>query len=122
VNEKVRVVNRLQSDLQAISPGLLEITGSADNLWFLRFITSRNEIQQLTRMHTKSLLQIKGLGNSYVQEIKTWQETAKFSSDVEWVGEMVTRDAKRILELIGEISDLEKKWNYYLQNQKWQVD
>ena len=109
VNEKVRVVNRLQSDLQAISPGLLEITGSADNLWFLRFITSRNEIQQLARMHFKSLLQIKGLGKKYAQEIQRWQETAKFSSDAEWVGEMVIRDAQRILELIDEISDLEKR-------------
>jgi transposase len=109
VNEKVRIVNRMQSDLQAISPGLLGITGSADNLWFLRFITSRSEIQQLARIQSKGLLKIKGLGNSYAQEIKKWQETAKFSVDAEWVGEMIIRDAKRILELIVEISDLEKR-------------
>jgi transposase len=113
VNEKVRIVNRLQSDLQAIAPGLLGVTGSVDNLWFLRFLTARDEIQQLARIHYKSLLKIKGLGNAYAMEVKTWQETAQFSSDVEWVGEMVMRDAKRILELISEISDLEKRMELF---------
>jgi hypothetical protein len=41
VDEKARVSNRLGSDLQAVSPGLLEIAGDIDNLWFLNFITSR---------------------------------------------------------------------------------
>lgn len=112
VNEKVRIVNRLQSDLQAISPGLLEITGSADNLWFLRLLTSRDDIQQLSRMQYQSLLKIKGLGQAYALEVKKWQETAHFSEDVEWVGEMVIRDAKRILELVQEISDLEKRMDF----------
>lgn len=109
VNERIRVTNRLQSDLQAISPGLLDITGSVDNLWFLRFITSRNDIQQLARMHSNSLLKIKGLGKKYALGIKKWQETARFSFDAEWVGEMVISDAKRILELIDEIANLENR-------------
>jgi transposase len=109
VNEKVRIVNRIQSDLQAISPGLLEITGSADNLWFLRLLTSRDDIHQLSRMQYQSLLKIKGLGRAYALEVKKWQETAHFSDDAQWVGEMVIRDAKRILELIQEITDLEKR-------------
>ena len=37
VNERVRVVNNLQADLQAVCPGLLEITGEASNQWFLNF-------------------------------------------------------------------------------------
>lgn len=111
VNEKVRIVNRFQSDLNAISPGFLEITGSADNLWFLRFVTSRDDIRQLARVHYSSLLKIKGLGDKYALKIKAWQETAKFADDAEWVSEMIIRDAKRILELIGEIADLEKKLN-----------
>lgn len=109
VNEKVRIINRMQSDLQAIAPGLLDITGSADNLWFLRFLTSRNDIQQLARIQFQSLLKIKGLGNKYALEVKKWQERAQFSDDAEWVGEMVLRDAKRILELIQEISNLENR-------------
>lgn len=32
-----------------------------------------------------------------------------FSEDAHWVGEMVIRDAKRILELLHEISTLEKQ-------------
>lgn len=109
VNEKVRILNRFQSDLNAISPGFLEVTGSADNLWFLRFITSRDDITQLARMHYSSLKKIKGLGDKYALKIKAWQENAEFAVDAEWVGEMIIRDAKRILELIGEISDLEKR-------------
>jgi len=31
VNEKVRVLNRMQADLQAVCPGLLAITAEADN-------------------------------------------------------------------------------------------
>jgi transposase len=38
VNERVRVVNNLQADLQAVCPGLLEITGEASNQWFLNFL------------------------------------------------------------------------------------
>jgi transposase len=44
VRDKGRVLNRLQSDLQAACPGLLEITHEAGNLWFLRFLTSRPEL------------------------------------------------------------------------------
>ncbi len=40
VDERVRVLNSLQADLQAVCPGLLEITGDAVNLWFLNFLTS----------------------------------------------------------------------------------
>lgn len=36
VNERVRVVNNLQADLQAVCPGLLEITVDAANQWFLK--------------------------------------------------------------------------------------
>ena len=41
VNEKVRIVNRLHADLQAVCSGLLAITKDVDNLWFLRFLTCR---------------------------------------------------------------------------------
>lgn len=108
VNEKVRIINRLQSDLQAISPGLTSITGSVDNLWFLRFLTCREDIQQLARMRSQSILKIKGIGKTYAGAIKKWQDTAKFSDDAEWVGEMIIRDAHRIIELLSEISGLEK--------------
>lgn len=109
VNEKVSIVNRLQSDLQAISPGLSSITGSVDNLWFLRFLTLKGDIRQLARVHYPTLLKIHGVGKIYANAIKEWQETASFSIDAAWVGEMVIRDGKRILELMSEISNLEKQ-------------
>ncbi len=35
VNERVRVLNSLQADLQAVAPGLLQITRDVGNLWFM---------------------------------------------------------------------------------------
>lgn len=40
VDEKMRVLARMQTDLQAVCPELLALTHSADNLWFLRFSRS----------------------------------------------------------------------------------
>ncbi len=41
VKERGRVTNALQADLQAVAPGLLEITRDVGNLWFLSFLTCR---------------------------------------------------------------------------------
>jgi transposase len=49
-NEKVALQNRIQPDLQAICPTLLELTGSVDNLWFLRFLTCRDNLVKLVRL------------------------------------------------------------------------
>jgi transposase len=65
VREKGRVLNRLQSDLQAVCPGLLEITPDAGNRWFLQFLTSRPELTQLARLRRTSLLKIRGVGATY---------------------------------------------------------
>ena len=43
VNERVRVLNCMQADLQAVCPELLAITHRARNVWFLRFLTFRRE-------------------------------------------------------------------------------
>ena len=45
------MINRLQSDLHAVSPGLLEITVAVDNLWFLNFLTCREDLTKLRRAH-----------------------------------------------------------------------
>lgn len=108
VEEKVRIINRMQGDLLAVSPGLLEITGSADNLWFLNFLTTREDLRQLSRITSKGIAKIRGIGNRYACLIKDWQKTAFFSEEAEWAGDMIIRDAKRILELMAEIKGLEK--------------
>jgi transposase len=109
VREKGRVLNRLQSDLQAVCPGLLEITPDAGNLWFLRFLTSRPALTQLARLRRTSLRNIGGVGATYAQAIPAWQQHAGFSHEVSWVGEMIQADAARVLELLGQIKALEAK-------------
>lgn len=109
VNEKGRVLNRLQSDLRAVSPGLLEITADAGNLWFLRFLSCRDELPKLARLQRGSLLKIKGVGPRYAALVQAWQKEAHFAPEVEWVGDMILEDARRILELKEGVARLDEK-------------
>lgn len=108
VDEKIAIVNRMQSDIQACVPGLLGITGSADNQWFLYFLTCRDDIRQLARLRQTSILAIKGVGKHFSKEIIRWQQNAIFSDEIEWVGEMIVKDAKRLLQLQADVANLEK--------------
>jgi transposase len=109
VNERVRVVNNLQADLQAVCPGLLEITTEASNQWFLNFLLSADQLPQLARLRKSSLLKIPAVGKKYASIIEQWQKRAHFSDEVEWVNEMVHEDAQRCLELDEKITTLEAK-------------
>lgn len=109
ISDKTRLSNRMQGDLHAIAPGLLGITGSISNRWFLSFLTSRDDIQKLKSLHLKTLLKIKGVGKGYAAKIQEWQESALFSSEVEDIGEFVLKDASRLVRLIEEIEDLGKR-------------
>ena len=107
VNERVRVLNNLQADLQAVCPGLLEITGDAGNLWFLRFITSTDDLRKLARVREATIRKIPGIGAKYAGLILSWQKKSQFSHEAEWVGEMIQDDAVRVLELHDKIQTLE---------------
>jgi transposase len=109
VDERTRILNNLQADLQAVCPGLLEITGRADNLWFLRLLTSTEDLRKLARMRKSTLCKIAGIGNKYASVICDWQKRAQFSDEVEWVGEMIQEDAARVLELHDRIRSLEAR-------------
>ena len=109
VNERVRVVNNLQADLQAVCPGLLEITTEASNRWFLNFLLSVDTLPQPARLRKSSLLRIAAVGKKYASVIQAWQKRAHFSEEVEWVGEMIDEDAERCLELEEKIKALESK-------------
>jgi len=109
VGERGRVLNHLQGDLQAVCPGLLSMTKDAGNVWFLRFLTSAKTLPQLARLRPKTLLKIKGVGATYASQIQVWQKQASFSDEVEWVGEMIQQDARRVLELDRQIKALEAK-------------
>jgi transposase len=109
VNERVRVVNNLQADLQAVCPGLLEITTEASNQWFLNFVISGDTILQLARLRKSTLLKIPAVGRKYASLIQQWQKRAHFSEEAQWVSEMIQEDARRCLELDERIKTLETK-------------
>ena len=64
-DEKSRVLNRMQSDLQAVCPGLLSITNDAENLWFLNFLSHSDDLTKLARLHQKTILGIRAVGHKY---------------------------------------------------------
>lgn len=118
VEERVRVVNNLQADLQAVSPGLLEITQEAGNQWFLNFLLSADSLPQLARLRKSTLRKIPAVGRKYASLIQSWQKRAHFSEAVEWVGEMIQEDARRYLELEKKIKSLEVKIAGLAKNSK----
>ena len=115
VNDKMTVQNRMQPDLQAVCPTLLQITGSVDNLWFLHFLTGRDELAKLVRLQSKSLLAIPGVGRNYLNRICDWQKQAEFSDEAEDVGPMIQEDASRLLALMKSIKTLEAKIKQQMQ-------
>jgi transposase len=108
VEEKVGLQNRMRCDLMSVCPDLLAITASSDNLWFLRLLSCREDLRQLAHLRPASLLRIKGVGKKRLEVIRAWQRRACFSPEVSWVGPMIIADARRILELLSQISSLEK--------------
>jgi len=108
VIEKMRVLNRMQADLQAVCPELLAATNDADNLWFLRLLTFRDDLRQLARLRRSTIFQIPGVGQKYARLIRDWQAKARFSGEVEYVGPMIIQDARRILELRVQIHALDE--------------
>jgi len=109
VNERKRVSSRMQTDLQAVCPGLFDITGEADNLWFLNFLTCRADLTKLRTVREASLLALSGVGKGYAGKIRLWQKQATFSDTVAWIGPMIVEDARRMLELRHKIGALQKQ-------------
>jgi transposase len=109
VNERARVLNSLQADLQAVAPGLLQITREVGNLWFLNFLTCRRGLLKLARVRRASLLKVPAIGVSYADTIQAWQSRAYFAPDAGLVGDMIQQDAARVLELRRQITALEEQ-------------
>ena len=99
VDDKTRCISSFQTDLQAVCPGLLEMTGAADNLWFLRWIACVDEFTKLARLRRSTILNGPGIGQRYADKIQTWQKQAHFSTEVEYVGDMILENARRLLAL-----------------------
>lgn len=109
VNEKIAISNRFSSDLQAVAPDLKAITKSIDNLWFLRFMTLREDIRNLARVRENSILGVKYLGAKTLCIIQKWQKGATFSDELEYTACMIYDDAMRLLELKEKINELTKQ-------------
>ena len=109
VDERIRVISNLQTDLQAVCPGLLEITKNAGNQWFLNFLVSAQSLPQLARLRPSTLVRIPAVGRKYASVIEQWQKRADFSEEAKWVSEMIQEDAQRCLELDEKIKALKAK-------------
>lgn len=108
VNERVSVINALQSDLQAVCPGLLKITKDVSQKWFLNFLsTPCDNLQALSGKKKASLLKIKGVGRVMVERIIAWQAEAVFSDEVELVSPLILEDVHRIIALNDIIGKLD---------------
>ena len=101
------MVNSMQADLQAAAPGLSRITQDVANLWFLNFLTCRDDFRKLARVRRASLLKLPAIGPTYADRIQAWQNDACFGHDARLVGDMIRQDAMRILELNRQIKALE---------------
>lgn len=109
VNDKVRLVARMGSMLQALCPGLLELTGAVDNIWFLSLLTARADLRKLPGLRIATLRSLPGVGKKYAALIQTWQRNARLADDADWTGPMLNSDAHRLLALKREIEDLERQ-------------
>lgn len=106
VAERMRIGNRMQANLQATCPGLLDLTGEADNLWFLNLLSCRDDLAKLKGLRLSSLFALKGVGTLYASKVQAWQQTATYSDAVAWMGPMIVSDARRMLELRAQIKAL----------------
>ena len=108
VNERVAIVNRMQTDLRAVCPELLALTPKVDNVWFLNFITCREQLPKLIGLRKATLLALPQIGEVYASRIQVWQRSARFAPEVEWMGGMIIEDARRILALCADIKALDR--------------
>jgi transposase len=107
VQEKVALISRFSTELQGVAPDLKLMTTAVDNLWFLRFVTLREDIRDLIRVHSSTILKIKHLGPMKIALIQAWKEQATFSPDLEYTAPMLYEDASRILALKEKINQLQ---------------
>jgi transposase len=109
VNDKIRLIARMVSMLQALCPGLLALTAAVDNIWFLSLLTARTDLRKLPGLRDTTLRSLPGVGKKYAALIKAWQREARLADDADWTGPMLNSDARRLLALRREIEDLERQ-------------
>jgi hypothetical protein len=75
----------MQGDLQAVCPGLLEITGEAGNLWFLRLLTSTDSLIKLAKLRRVTLLKIAGVGAKYATTFSRGRSALILAMKLNWL-------------------------------------
>lgn len=109
VQEKVIIQNRMQADLQSVCPGFLDKIKKVDALYVLRFLSSRKDIKRLAKLKPEKIQRIPGIGKASASKLAQWQKVATFGEEAEWVGPMISADAKRLIELKEQIKAFEKQ-------------
>ena len=109
VQDRTRLIAQLQAHLQAVCPGLISMTGSLDNLWFLNFLKFRPQLDQLRRLRPATVLKIAGVGLQRAAAIARWQRDSEVSEDATWMSPLLQADVARLAQLRLEILQLEKR-------------
>ena len=118
VEERMVITSRMGADLQAEAPDLKALPSSIDDLWFLRFMTLRQDIRLLAKVHQSTLEKIPRIRKKQIEKITVWQAGAKFTDAIAYVTEMFYDDALRILELKQKIKDIEKQIDSLIPSSK----
>ena len=109
VNEKTRLIARMGGALQALCPGLLALTSTVDNVWFLSLLTARTDMRKLPGLRLTTLRGLPGVGKKYAALINAWQKDARLADNAQWIGPMLYSDAMRLLALRREVEVLERQ-------------
>jgi len=118
VEERMVITNRMGADLQAEAPDLKALASCVDDLWFLRFITLRQDMRLLTKVHKSTIEKIPRIRKSHIDKITAWQAEANFTDAMDYIASMFYDDAIRILELKQKIKDIEKQIDKLIPSSK----
>jgi transposase len=118
VEERMIITNRMGADLQAETPDLKALTSSVDDLWFLRFMTLKQDMRLLIKVHKSTIEKIPRIRKKHIDKITVWQAEASFTDAIDYIASMFYDDAMRILELKHKIKDIEKQIDHLIPSSK----
>lgn len=109
IEERVRIQNRLRKRLLEVCPEILGI-GELDSKTMLRFLMKYPDVRQHKRITTKALRKIEMVGQKRASEIMEILNKAKPEEELADIyREMILSYASRMMELIEEIEELDRK-------------
>jgi len=118
VEERMIITNRMGADLQAEAPDLKGLASCVDDLWFLRFVTLRQDMRLLIKVHKSTIEKIPRIRKNHIDTITAWQQNASFTDAIDYIASMFYDDALRILELKQKIKDIEKQIDKLIPSSK----